>query len=444
MGNVQYETDADVAIITINRPDVRNAVDLPTADALAEAFRRFDDDNALSVAVLTGADGTFCAGADLKAITEGRGNRVIGDGDGPLGISRMLLSKPTIAAVEGHAVAGGLELALWCDLRVAATDAVFGVFCRRWGVPLMDGGTVRLPRLIGQSHALDMILTGRGVSGEEAFRMGLANRLVPKGKTLEVAVALAKDLAMRPQICLRSDRRAVYDQWSMDLSDALVSEFHHGMRVVQSGAMFDGLQRFTKTAGRHGTLRHVVLGTPMQPPFPAGMQTALCGMGRFWGAERLFWQAEGVYTTAVGYAGGATPNPTYEDVAAGQSGHAEVVQVVFDSSKTSFEKLLALFWEGHDPTQWMRQGDDVGSQFRSVIYCTSSAQRQAAEASRDAYQRDLSAAGFGTITTEIVEAPDFHYAADQHQQYLAKNLDVYCGLSGTGVRCVSVPQPSDA
>ncbi|TMA45761.1 MAG: crotonase/enoyl-CoA hydratase family protein [Deltaproteobacteria bacterium] len=163
--SVHYDTDGPVAIVTLDRPEVRNAVDRPTAEALADAFRRFDRDDALSVAVLSGANGTFCAGADLKAVAEGRGNRVVEDGDGPLGVSRLLLSKPTVAAVEGHAVAGGLELALWCDLRVAAESAVFGVFCRRWGVPLMDGGTVRLARLVGQSHALDMILTGRGVSG---------------------------------------------------------------------------------------------------------------------------------------------------------------------------------------------------------------------------------------------------------------------------------------
>src|SRR5262249_45619312 len=180
----------------------------PTAEALADAFRRFDHDDALSVAVLAGEHGTFCAGADLKAIVDGRGNRIAEDGDGPLGVSRMLLTKPTLAAVEGYAVAGGLELALWCDLRIAAEDAVFGVFCRRWGVPLMDGGTVRLARLIGHSHALDMILTGRGVSGEEALRMGLANRLVPKGAALAAAIALARDIAKFPQECLRSDRAA--------------------------------------------------------------------------------------------------------------------------------------------------------------------------------------------------------------------------------------------
>src|SRR6185295_2067718 len=214
MDAVELSIEGRVAIVTINRPELRNAVDLPTAEALADVFRRFDRDEDLSVAVLTGADGTFCAGADLKAIAAGRGNRVAHDGDGPLGISRMLLSKPTIAAVEGYAVAGGLELSLWCDLRVAAADAVFGVFCRRWGVPLMDGGTVRLARLIGHSHALDMILTGRGVSGDEALRMGLANRLVPPGRALPEAVALAHQIAAHPQAALRSDRLSSYEQWS--------------------------------------------------------------------------------------------------------------------------------------------------------------------------------------------------------------------------------------
>src|SRR5438876_3648161 len=191
MNTVLFETDGAVAVVTIDRPAVRNAVDGPTAAALADAFRRFDADEALAVAVLTGAGGTFCAGADLKAVATGEGaGRVAVEGDGPMGPSRMLLGKPAIAAVEGYAVAGGLELALWCDLRVAARDAVFGVFCRRWGVPLVDLGTVRLPRLIGQSHAMDMILTGRGVSGDEALRMGLVNRLVDPGQARAAAVAL--------------------------------------------------------------------------------------------------------------------------------------------------------------------------------------------------------------------------------------------------------------
>jgi enoyl-CoA hydratase len=423
MGAVRYETDGPVAVVTIDRPEVRNAVDEPTAAALAAVFRRFDADDALNVAVLTGADGTFCAGADLKAITEGRGNRVAEDGDAPLGLSRLLLSKPTIAAVEGFAVAGGLELALWCDLRVAAETAVFGVFCRRWGVPLMDGGTVRLARLIGHSRALDMILTGRGVSGEETLRMGLANRLVPKGAALEAAIALARDIAMFPQECMRSDRLASYEQWHLGLHDALVNEFHRGMQVVRSGSMVGGLERFTRTAGRHGSLRHVVLGTPMMPPYPPGTETAIFAMGRFWGAERRFWQADGVYTTAAGYVGGDT-------VSSGRTGHVQAVRVVFDPHRTSFEALLGLFWEGHDPTQGMRQGSDVGS----AIYCSSRAQRRAAETSRDAYQRALSAAGLGLITTEIADAPGFHYAEEDQQQYLARNPEGYGGLSGTGVR----------
>src|SRR5512139_2004991 len=190
MSTVRFETDGPIAIVTIDRPSVRNCVDGPTAAELAAAFRRFDADDALAVAVLTGADGCFCAGADLKGVSEGRGNRVAEDGDGPMGPSRMLLGKPVIAAVEGYAVAGGLELAIWCDLRVAAEDAVFGVFCRRWGVPLVDGGTIRLSRLLGHSHALDLILTGRGVSGEEAQRMGLANRVVEPGTARRAAVQL--------------------------------------------------------------------------------------------------------------------------------------------------------------------------------------------------------------------------------------------------------------
>ncbi|MFZ0658281.1 MAG: crotonase/enoyl-CoA hydratase family protein, partial [Candidatus Binataceae bacterium] len=184
MSDVNFETDGPIAIVTINRPAARNAVDRPTAAALAEAFRRFDADASLAVAILTGAEGVFCAGADLKAVATERGNRVSAEGDGPLGCTRMLLGKPVVAAVEGFAVAGGLELALWCDLRVAARDAMFGVYCRRWGVPLVDGGTIRLPRLIGMSNAMDMILTGRGVAGEEALRMGLANRIVEKGGAL--------------------------------------------------------------------------------------------------------------------------------------------------------------------------------------------------------------------------------------------------------------------
>jgi enoyl-CoA hydratase len=249
----RFETDGPVAIVTIDRPRVKNCVDGPTAQELADAFRRFDADDALCVAVLTGAGDTFCAGADLKGVSEGRGNRVAEDGDGPMGPSRMQLSKPVIAAIEGHAVAGGLELAVWCDLRVAARDAVFGVYCRRWGVPLCDGGTIRLTRLIGQSHAMDMILTGRGVSGEEARAMGLANRLVEPGRTLEEAVALAQRLAKFPQRCMRSDRRSAIDQWSLGQDEALLHEMRLGLEVIQSGETRDGAARFASGAGRHGS-----------------------------------------------------------------------------------------------------------------------------------------------------------------------------------------------
>src|SRR5712675_527980 len=250
MSLVEFATEGEIAIVTINRPEARNAVDRPTAAALAENFRRFDADDALSVAILTGAGGTFCAGADLKAVATDRGNRVGADGDGPLGCTRMLLGKPVIAAVEGYAVAGGLELALWCDLRVAARDAVFGVFCRRWGVPLVDGGTVRLPRLIGHSHALDLILTGRGVSGDEALRMGLANRLTEPGEALPAALELAHELSALPQTCMRSDRLSSYEQWSLPIADAVRNEFQRGMQVIASGETVEGAKRFAGGAGR--------------------------------------------------------------------------------------------------------------------------------------------------------------------------------------------------
>jgi enoyl-CoA hydratase len=252
MSTVRYETDGPVAVVTIDRPAVRNAVDRPTAAALADAFRRFDADDALAAAVLTGAGGTFCAGADLKGVSEGGGNAVREDGEGPMGPTRMLLGKPVVAAVEGYAVAGGLELALWCDLRIAARDAVFGVFCRRWGVPLIDGGTIRLPRLVGHSHALDMILTGRPVAGEEAARMGLANRLVEPGTARAAAVALAKELAGFPQRCLRSDRLSSYRQWGLDVDAALRMETTLGLAVIQSGETREGARRFAAGAGRHG------------------------------------------------------------------------------------------------------------------------------------------------------------------------------------------------
>ncbi|NNL65634.1 MAG: crotonase/enoyl-CoA hydratase family protein [Myxococcales bacterium] len=249
---VRFEAQGPVAVVTIDRPERRNAVDGPTAQRLAEAFRRFDADAALAVAVLTGADGCFCAGADLKAFEGGDVNRVDLTGDGPMGPSRMLLSKPVIAAVEGFAVAGGIELAVWCDLRVAARDAVFGVFCRRWGVPLVDGGTVRLTRMLGHSHALDLILTGRGVSGEEAQRMGLANRLVEPGEALPAAVALAEELAAFPQRCLRSDRLSSYQQWPLPVEEALALETEHGLSTLRSGESLEGAQRFSGGAGRHG------------------------------------------------------------------------------------------------------------------------------------------------------------------------------------------------
>ncbi len=254
---VRYDTDARCAIITIDRPHVRNAVDGPTAKLLADAFRRFDASDDVDVAILTGAEGTFCAGADLKAVSKSEGNRVGIDGDGPMGPTRMLLSKPVLAAVEGHAVAGGLELALWCDLRVAATDAVFGVYCRRWGVPLIDGGTIRLPRLIGHSHALDLILTGRGVSGDEAKAMGLVNRLTPPGQALAGALELARELSRFPQRCLRSDRLSSYRQWSLDLDGALREETWLGREVIRSGETREGAARFAAGAGRHGDFKKI-------------------------------------------------------------------------------------------------------------------------------------------------------------------------------------------
>jgi len=252
METVRYEVRGSIAVVTIDRPEVKNAVDRPTAGQLAGAFRRFDSDEAIRVAVLTGAGGTFCAGADLKGIAGGRANRVAEEGDGPMGPTRMLLSKPTVAAVEGYAVAGGLELAIWCDLCVAARDAVFGVFCRRWGVPLLDGGTIRLARRLGHSHALDLILTGRGVSGEEARMMGLANRIVEPGKAFEEALALAERLARFPQNCMRSDRLSSYRQWDLALRDAIVEETRLGLGVIRSGETIAGAGRFAGGAGRHG------------------------------------------------------------------------------------------------------------------------------------------------------------------------------------------------
>ena len=252
---VRTEVDGPVLIITIDRPEVRNAIDQATADALRAAVERLEADDALLVGVLTGASGTFCAGADLKAVATGDGTRVHEDMSqpGPLGPTRLALTKPMVAAVEGFAGAGGLELSLLCDLRVAARDAVFGVYCRRWGVPLIDGGTIRLSRLIGHSHALDMILTGRGVSGDEARMMGLANRLCEPGDSLSVALDLARQLAAFPQGCLRSDRRSSYEQWGMSMADALANETALGLAVIRSGETQAGAARFARGEGRHGT-----------------------------------------------------------------------------------------------------------------------------------------------------------------------------------------------
>jgi enoyl-CoA hydratase len=246
------EIDGPVFIVTINRPERRNAVDRATAEALSDAFRAFDADKDLSVAILTGAGGNFCAGADLKAVADGEGNRIDKAGDGPMGPSRMTLTKPVVAAVEGHAVAGGLELALWCDLRVAARDATFGVYCRRFGVPLIDGGTVRLPRLIGASRAMDMILTGRGVGAEEAFQWGLANRLSEPGAALRAAKALAHDLARLPQVCMRNDRRSALTQWSLSEKDAIAAEFALGLKTLASGETLAGATKFAGGEGRGG------------------------------------------------------------------------------------------------------------------------------------------------------------------------------------------------
>ncbi|HEY3701580.1 MAG TPA: crotonase/enoyl-CoA hydratase family protein [Acidimicrobiales bacterium] len=253
--SVSVTTDGPVAVVTIDRPEVRNAVDGPTAVALADAFAGFDADPSLAVAVLAGAGGTFCAGADLKALASGepRPVSVSPEGNGPMGPTRMELSKPVVAAVEGHAVAGGFELALWCDLRVAARDAVFGVYCRRFGVPLIDLGTVRLPRLIGHSRAMDLILTGRGVGGDEAIQMGLVNRLSEPGQALPTATELAHQLAGLPQQCLRSDRRSAYEQWGMSEHEAMVNEVRRGLATIRSGETLTGAQRFAAGEGRHGS-----------------------------------------------------------------------------------------------------------------------------------------------------------------------------------------------
>jgi enoyl-CoA hydratase len=246
------EHDGPVTVVTINRPERRNAVDSLCADQLREAFLAFEDDDERSVAVLTGAAGTFCAGADLKAVAEGDRRPIPDNGPGPMGPTRLTLRKPVIAAVEGYAVAGGIELALWCDLRVVGEDAVFGVFCRRFGVPLCDLGTVRLPRIIGHGRAMDLILTGRAVSAPEAFAMGLANRVVAPGAARSSAVALAHQLAALPQICLRSDRMSALEQWGLTEEEAAVGEARRGRDVVNSGETLEGALRFAGGAGRRG------------------------------------------------------------------------------------------------------------------------------------------------------------------------------------------------
>ena len=252
---VHSERKGPVTTVIIDNPEVRNAVDNETSRALADAFRDFEADDDAKVAVLWGKGGCFCAGANLKAISDPGvlERRWQFEGDGPMGPSRMLLSKPVIAAVAGHAVAGGLELSLWCDLRVAEENAVFGVFCRRWGVPLVDGGTVRLTRLIGMSHALDMVLTGRPVGAREAHHMGLANRVVPNGKSRVVAEDLAHQIASFPEVTMRSDRRSVYEQWDMSIEEALKNEFALGQAARDSGVLQEGAKRFADGAGRHGS-----------------------------------------------------------------------------------------------------------------------------------------------------------------------------------------------
>jgi enoyl-CoA hydratase len=256
--SVRTEKKGPVWTVVLSRPARRNAVDGPTAAALAAAFRAFESDESARVAVLYGEGGVFCAGADLKAMTEAVGhvaatNAVRPDGDGPMGPSRMQLSKPVIAAVAGHGGGGGLELSLWCDLRVAEASAVFGVFCRRWGVPLVAGGTVRLPRIVGLGRALDMILTGRPVGAEEALRIGLADRVVPDGQARTAAEALAAEIARFPQRCMRADRRSAYEAWSLDESAAIANEYRHGIEVIRSGETAEGAARFAAGAGRHGS-----------------------------------------------------------------------------------------------------------------------------------------------------------------------------------------------
>ncbi|GAB3301095.1 crotonase/enoyl-CoA hydratase family protein [Geodermatophilus aquaeductus] len=249
---VTVERDGPVTTVRLSRPHARNAVDGPTAAALADAFRAFDADPDAAVAVLHGEGGTFCAGADLRAVGTPTGNRTEVDGDGPMGPSRMRLSKPVVAAVAGHAVAGGLELALWCDLRVADETAVFGVYCRRWGVPLIDGGTVRLPRIVGAGRAMDLVLTGRSVDADEALRIGLVTQVVPAGQALATAQELARRLAAFPQTCMREDRASLLEQEGLDEAAALANEFRHGLTSLAVDAL-PGAARFAAGEGRHGT-----------------------------------------------------------------------------------------------------------------------------------------------------------------------------------------------
>ncbi len=250
---VLMEREGPVTVVTIDRPERRNAVDGPTAAALARAFRAFDADQDAAVAVLTGAGGAFCAGADLKAIASGAPPRVAPDGDGPMGPTRLRLSKPVLAAIEGPAVAGGLELAIWCDLRVAAEGAVLGVLSRRAGVPLIDLGTIRLPRLVGHGRAMDLVLTGRAVGATEALAMGLVDRVVPDGTARQAAVALAGELAALPQAALRGDRLSAIEQWGLDEEAAIANELRHGMVALAAGEATAGATRFAAGAGRHGS-----------------------------------------------------------------------------------------------------------------------------------------------------------------------------------------------
>ncbi len=251
--NVDISKQGPVTIVTITRPRVRNAVDPATAEDLVTAFTEFDSDPDALVAVLTGQGGNFCAGADLKSLSQGNVRPVVEEGDGPMGPTRMTLGKPVIGAIEGYAVAGGLELALWCDLRVAASDAVLGVFCRRFGVPLVDLGTVRLPRLIGHSQAMDMILTGRAVGASEALNMGLVNRLSVPGGALEAAILLAKEIATAPQCCMRNDRLSAIEQWELSWEEATRNEVRRGLATISSGETASGATAFSRGEGRHGT-----------------------------------------------------------------------------------------------------------------------------------------------------------------------------------------------